>query len=115
MIAWTSGRRLRAALEELGEVDDRRYSFIIELLGGIHTVKTMAMEAQMLRRYERLQETSSGWNYAVAASNAGALGAGSLFLYANLFAVAGFGSLLVMDGADPKFVRARSLRGRAVR
>lgn len=93
------GRRLREVLSERLTADDRRLNFIIEVLGGIHTVKTMAMEAQMLRRYERLQETSSGWNYAVAASNASAMGAGSLFLYANLFAVAGFGSLLVMDGA----------------
>jgi ATP-binding cassette subfamily C protein LapB len=93
------GRRLRQVLGARMAADDHRLNFIIEVLGGIHTVKTMAMEAQMLRRYERLQETSSGWNYSVAAANATAMGVGSVFLYANLFAVAGFGSLLVMDGA----------------
>lgn len=40
--------------------DDRRYNFIIEVLGGIHTIKGLAMEEQMLRRYERLQETCAG-------------------------------------------------------
>ena len=46
--------------------DDRRYNFIIELLTGVHTIKASAMEAQMMRRYERLQESNARAGYAVA-------------------------------------------------
>ena len=51
------GSRLKKAVGERMTADDRRYNFIIEVLSGIHTVKSMAMESQMLRRYERLQES----------------------------------------------------------
>jgi ATP-binding cassette subfamily C protein LapB len=36
--------------------DNRKYDFIAEVLAGIHTVKGMAMEPQMQRRFERLQQ-----------------------------------------------------------
>ena len=36
--------------------DNRKYDFIAEVLAGIHTVKVMAMEPQMQRRFERLQQ-----------------------------------------------------------
>lgn len=39
--------------------DQRRNNFLIEILGNIHTLKSMAMEALMLRRYDRLQESSA--------------------------------------------------------
>jgi ATP-binding cassette, subfamily C, bacterial LapB len=45
---------LRDAVDERSQLDDRRYNFILEVLSGIHTIKTMAMERMILRRYERL-------------------------------------------------------------
>ncbi len=54
--------RLRERLEQLRSVDDRRINFIIELITGIHVVKTFSMESQFLRRYERLQENSTKIN-----------------------------------------------------
>ena len=96
--AWL-GWHLRRVLRDRMEADDRRFNFIIEVLSGIHTVKALAMEPQMQRRYERLQETSSQANYRVTASNAHAANAGGIFAYTTLFAVAGSGSLLVLDGS----------------
>jgi ATP-binding cassette subfamily C protein LapB len=95
--AWL-GSRLREVLMERVTNDNRRQNFIVEVLGAITTVKSMAMEAQMARRYERLQENCSKTNYKVAEASSFANGASTYFSYAMLFAVAATGSLLVIDG-----------------
>ena len=95
--AWL-GSRLRRVLLERVTNDNRRQNFIVEVLSGIGTVKAMAMEAQMARRFERLQENCSRTNYTVAAASAHANGASTYFSYGMLFAVAASGSLLVIDG-----------------
>ncbi len=96
--AWIVGRQLRKALGKRMVADDRRFNFIIEVLGGIHTVKALAMENQMFRRYERLQESCAEADFQVAAGSAGAASIGVVFSQLALFAVVGFGSTLVIDG-----------------
>jgi ATP-binding cassette, subfamily C, bacterial LapB len=49
-------REFRRILDARTEQDNRKYDFIAEVLAGIHTIKAMAMEPQMQRRFERLQE-----------------------------------------------------------
>jgi ATP-binding cassette, subfamily C, bacterial LapB len=49
-------RIFRKILESRTAQDNRKYDFIAEVLAGIHTVKGMAMEPQMQRRFERLQQ-----------------------------------------------------------
>ncbi|GAB0056688.1 ATP-binding cassette, subfamily C, type I secretion system permease/ATPase [Candidatus Magnetaquicoccaceae bacterium FCR-1] len=49
------GEKLHKTLDTDMRVNQRRFSFITETLSRIHAVKSMAMEAQMLRRYEMLQ------------------------------------------------------------
>jgi len=49
-------RKFRRILDARTAQDNRKYDFIAEVLTGIHTVKAMAMEPQMQRRFERLQE-----------------------------------------------------------
>lgn len=73
------GKRLRGSLEDRIMSDERRFNFIIEVLGAVHTVKGLAMEEQMLRRYERLQETSAEANFEVAKDSAKALSVGAFF------------------------------------
>lgn len=92
------GRKLKNALENRMLADDRRYSFIIEVLGGIHTVKGLAMEEQMIRRYERLQETCASADYNVALHSATASSTGALFSQLVLFCVVGYGATFVIDG-----------------
>ena len=46
----------RAVLDSRTAQDNRKFDFIAEVLAGIHTVKGMAMEPQMQRRFERLQQ-----------------------------------------------------------
>ena len=45
------GDALKDALAERAEVDHRRFSFVIEVLSGIHTAKLLAMEPLLQRRY----------------------------------------------------------------
>lgn len=54
-----TSRNLKAALETRTANDERRASFLLETLDGIHTLKAMAMEKSMLRRYERLEYQSA--------------------------------------------------------
>jgi len=93
------GTRLKKSLEHRMNADDRRYSFIIEVLGGVHTVKGLAMEELMVRRYERLQETCADAEYNVTLHGASAVSVGALFSQLVLFSVVGFGSILVIDGS----------------
>ncbi|MDA8637887.1 ATP-binding cassette domain-containing protein [Rhodospirillales bacterium] len=96
--AFFVGRKLKNALESRMNADDRRYSFIIEVLGGIHTVKGLAMEDQMIRRYERLQETCAAAEYNVALHSSSASSTGALFSQLVLFCVVGYGATFVIDG-----------------
>jgi ATP-binding cassette subfamily C protein LapB len=49
-------RKFRKILDSRTAQDNRKYDFIAEVLAGIHTIKVMAMEPQMQRRFERLQQ-----------------------------------------------------------
>jgi len=90
--------RLKHALRERMLADDRRLGFLIEVLEGIHTVKGLAIEEQMLRRYERLQEACADNDYRVAVQKGAALGLGSLLTQLAIVGVAGFGAVLVLGG-----------------
>jgi ATP-binding cassette subfamily C protein LapB len=93
------GISLRDAIQKRITADDRRFNFIIEVLGGIHSVKAMSMEAQMVRRYERLQEACAEGYHRVALKSANALSVSSFFSQVTTIAVAAFGSLIVIDGS----------------
>lgn len=60
-----TSQELSEDIKERYLVDDRRINYVISLLTGVHTVKSMAIENPMLRRYERLQEASSNSSYKV--------------------------------------------------
>lgn len=92
------GLKLRDAIQKRMTADDRRFNFIIEVLGGIHSVKAMSMESQMVRRYERLQEACAEGSYNVALRSASALGVSSFFSQATMISVAAAGSIIVING-----------------
>ncbi|MBK8907632.1 MAG: ATP-binding cassette domain-containing protein [Rhodospirillales bacterium] len=92
------GNRLRASLAERMNADDRRLNFIVEVLQGVHTVKSLAVENLMLRRYERLQESAAAHQHDVAQHSASALGVGVLFSQLTLFGVVGLGAIIAMNG-----------------
>ena len=76
----------------------RRYNFIIEALSGIHTVKALTLEEQMLRRYERLQESAAKANMGATVFSVLAPNLGALFSQIMLFGMLLLGGLNVIDG-----------------
>ena len=58
-ITWKMGRNDPELIKEQKAADLRRSNFLNETLSNIHTMKSMSMEALMLRRYERLQESGA--------------------------------------------------------
>ncbi|OFX10619.1 MAG: ABC transporter permease, partial [Alphaproteobacteria bacterium RIFOXYD12_FULL_60_8] len=95
--AYLLGIKLRGSLGDRMVSDERRFSFIIEVLNGIHTVKSMAMEAQMLRRYERLQESCAQGDYSVAQRASAAMSLSSFFSQLTMVSVVTAGSTYVID------------------
>ncbi|MBL8697187.1 MAG: ATP-binding cassette domain-containing protein [Alphaproteobacteria bacterium] len=96
-LAFQVGQRLRKALSERGVIDDRRMSFIIEILSGVHTLKALAMETLMVRRYERLMNSVAQEVYRTALLSGTAQTIGSSFMQVVAFAVAAIGSMLVLS------------------
>ncbi len=97
-VAFALGVRLKEALKNDTLWEDRRYSFIIEVLTGIHSIKSMAMENLMGRRYEKLLENCSKASYEVIFLSGSSQGIGSIFSQITMIAVASVGSILVING-----------------
>jgi ATP-binding cassette subfamily C protein LapB len=94
-----SGEALRQKLAARMTADDRRLNFVMEVLSGIHTVKSMAMEALMQRRYERLQEGSAQADFNASIANAETMRISALFSQIATIGVVAFGCMMVIDGA----------------
>ncbi|TAN46524.1 MAG: ATP-binding cassette domain-containing protein, partial [Rhodospirillales bacterium] len=97
MMALRLGERLRKAIKERMTSDDRRLDFVMEVLRGIHTVKSMAMEALMLRRYELLQSANAQNTYNAAYLNSEAMRLSQVFSQLTTVAIVSYGCNLVID------------------
>ena len=97
-VAFALGVRLKEALKDDTLWEDRRYSYIIEILTGIHSIKSMAMENLMGRRYEKLMENCSKASYDVIFLSGLSQGIGSIFSQITMVSVASIGSILVING-----------------
>lgn len=74
------GAWLRTLVERHHIVNDRRHNYLVEIFSGIQAIKTMAMEAQMERRHERLQAGTAEMNENMANSSAMAVALGTSFV-----------------------------------
>jgi ATP-binding cassette subfamily C protein LapB len=103
-------------LHERKELEGRRYNFIVEVISNIHTVKSLAIERLLGRRYERLisHEAALGWrvNYLSSLSESFAAG----FSQMTLVTVGGLGALLVINDqmSVGSLAAASMLAGRSV-
>jgi ATP-binding cassette, subfamily C, bacterial LapB len=95
--AWWTGSRLRRAVHDRAEVDDRRISFLLETLGAAHTIKGAAIETSILRRYERLIEQAAGSGYNTAFISGVAQTLGSVSAQTLGFGIVALGAVLVLD------------------
>lgn len=89
-------KKLGEYLIQKRNFDDRRMNFIISVLSGIHSIKSMALEAQMERRYEYLQKKGAANDYHVSLQNAiSTLISNGMLQLSTVFVLA-FGSIMVM-------------------
>ncbi|MBF0447257.1 MAG: ATP-binding cassette domain-containing protein [Magnetococcales bacterium] len=97
LFVWYLGGMLHKLVSTKMEADDRRINFIIEVLTGIHSVKSMAMEAMMLRRYERLQDACAKGAQDVGMQGGDAQNVGAFFAQLSMVGVVSFGGIMVVE------------------
>lgn len=99
MASFFAGRALKERQAQRALLDDRRYSFIIEALSGIQTIKSMAMEPQMQRRYERLQATGAASAYQSIVLGNAVQTIGGVISNLTMVLIVSVGALFVIDGS----------------
>ena len=92
------GEALRQCLATRAEQDRRKQDFLVESLNGIQAIKTMAMEPQIQRRYERLQRRSAEINFDVISLSQSLQSLGTLTSAISTVAVVSSGALIVIAG-----------------
>ncbi len=98
LVSWYAGNRLHHAVSARNRTEEQRQNFLIEVLQGIHTIKSMAMEAFMLRRYERLQAQSAQAIARLANINSLVEGVGASFAQLAVISFVGLGAGWVIAG-----------------
>ncbi|MGI9415265.1 MAG: ABC transporter transmembrane domain-containing protein, partial [Hyphomicrobiales bacterium] len=93
------GMALRKVLQTRAQHDDRRYDFIIQSLIGIQTIKIMAMEPQIQRRFERLQKIGATASHDTILLGNSAQIVGNLFSNLAMISVVTVGAYLVVNGS----------------
>jgi len=99
VIIVASGKQLQRVIEQRAANDDKRHDFVIECLAGIYTIKAMAMEPQIQRRYERLQRDAAEATYETIVLGNAAQSFGNMFASLTMISVVTAGALMVINGA----------------
>lgn len=97
-VIWRFGTSMRRQVEQRNVHEGRRFNFLQEVFSGIHSVKTLAMEAQMERRHDRLQASNSQLNETLSYGSAMAASSGMLFSQAMVVGVVFAGAWRVLSG-----------------
>lgn len=90
--------KLNTLVEKRAVQDQRKYDFIFEVLSGLNTIKAMALEPVILRRFERLQTQVSRLGYDQIDLNNKARNSSGFFTVLTTVCVVSAGALLVMGG-----------------
>lgn len=98
VVSLAQGSNLRHDLEQRDRHDDNRYSFLIESLEGIHTIKSFSLEKIFTRKYEHLDEESTLSNFKVTQSSALTFNTGMVFSSLMIASVIGAGAYFVLIG-----------------
>lgn len=95
---WFLARAQRRALSDRSRLDDHRLDFMLQTLTAFATVKSLAAEALMLRRMERLQSTGANQSWKVVRLAGLAQSAAPLLTGTIMGMTAGLGALAVSEG-----------------
>lgn len=110
------GLRLESVVRQRSALDDQRYNFVFQVLNGVHTIKGLGLEAQMVRRYEALLSPLANAVQKEAFLSSTGRALGPVFSMVAMFSVAAFGSQKVIAGdlTSGSLVACTLLAGRAV-
>lgn len=98
-VTFSNTTLFQTLLEERQDHDDRRLNFIVETISKVHTIKSNTMEAQMLRRFERLQKYSSFYDYKMTQHSAHLMSDSVSLSQLTIVMVVAIGSTMVFNGA----------------
>lgn len=93
-----AGNRLKNALQLRNKADDRKASFVVSALSGIHTAKSMGLEMPLIQKFERDQAHVTRESYQVALASAAAGSLSTAFGQLSLILTAAVGAILVING-----------------
>lgn len=97
VIAIAKRSTLHDTLAFRSHTNEKKLNYIVEVLSGIHTIKSQGMEQVMLRRYERLQKSSAIDDFEFAQKNASFHTLGQHVSGLNLILVVTIGALLAIN------------------
>ena len=98
LLALRQKHGLRAVILERSRRDNQKYDFVSEVLGGILSVKSMAMEPQMQRRFERLQQAAAETTMRAILSGQHIQALAAVHGTLSQLSVVAVGAFLVIDG-----------------
>ena len=98
LLAWALGKKIKAILSQRDDSDEKRMSFFIQVLTGIHTAKSLGHENQLQRKYEELQRTTSTYSYFLSKATNTASNYSALFTQVMTVSMIAFGAPMVLSG-----------------
>jgi len=98
LFALNRNRGLQRVVRDRADQDDRKSDFILEVLAGAKTVKSQAMEALIMRRFERLQKGSADLSAKYMLLSGQARDASAMFGTLTTVLVVIFGALMAIHG-----------------
>lgn len=115
-VALVLGIAIDRAARRRAQLDDERYNFIFQVLNGIHTVKGLGMEAQLVRQYQGLLSPLATAVERLSFLSGVGRSLGPVFSNLAMISVAAYGSLLVVGStiSGGALIASTLLAGRAV-
>lgn len=84
-------------LENKTGISEMKSKFLIEMIAGIHTIKSLGMEEQFMRRYERLHRSEIASNYELIQRMSESMRSGNLFSQLAVILTVSAGGILVIN------------------
>ncbi len=98
IFSYLQGNEVQKFLDNRSQQDNRQNEFLLESFANIQTVKSLAVESQLLRRFEMLQKTSTYSSYNAIISTNKLQTQGTLFSNMMMICVVSFGAVRVING-----------------
>lgn len=97
LLVLSKNSKTHKILNKKSTLNKVKLNFIVEILSSISTVKSLAIEEQILSRYEKLQNKCILEDHTLSLQQAATTRIVSIFSQVNLIFVAGFGTILILN------------------